>query len=127
LLQLAPDPTRLPAVVATLLQELRALGVTSLFTAETHDAFGQFGTQAIPGLQHGNLSGITDNIVVMRLIEQRSSLVRMISVLKARNAPMDPRLRVFEIGVGGIAITPGFGDPDAPQTGFVPNPSQRNI
>lgn len=126
LLQLAPDPTRLPAVVATLLHELRALGVTSLFTAETHDAFGHSGAQAIAGLQHGNLSGITDNTVIMRLIEQRSSLVRMISVLKARNAPIDPRLRMFEIGAGGIAIAPGFGDPDAPQTGFAPNPSQRN-
>ena len=126
LLHLAPDPTRLPAVVATLMHELRALGSTSLFTAEVDDAAGYPGAMAIPGLPPGNLSGVTDNIVVMRLVEQRSSLVRMVSVLKARDAPVDPRLRIFEIGAQGIAITPGVGDPDAPRTGFIPGPPRQD-
>ena len=60
----------------------------------------------------------------MRLAEQRSSLVRMISVLKARNALVDHRLRLFEIGAHGIVIAPAPGDPDGPRTGFMPNPPQ---
>jgi len=126
LLQLAPDSTRLPAIFSTLLHELRTLGVTSLFTAETDDSFGRFGALAIPGLPHGNLSGMTDNVVMMRMVEQRSSLARMLSIVKARNAPTDRRLRIFEIGAQGITITPGIGDPDAVQTGFMPSPPQPN-
>ncbi len=125
LLHLAPDTTRLPAVFATLLHELRVLGVTSLFTAETNENFGHPGSPAMPGVPYGSLAGITDNIVTMRLAEQRSSLVRTISILKARNAPVDPRMRLFEIGAQGIAIAPGVGDPDAPRTGFMPSPLQQ--
>ncbi len=126
LLQLAPDPSRLPALFAALLHEMRALGITTLFTAETDDSSGYLGGPAVPAVPHGNLSGITDNIVTMRLVEQRSALVRMISILKARNAPIDPRLRTFDIGPHGIVIAPGFGDPDGPRTGFMPGPPPRN-
>ena len=125
LLRLAPDTTRLPAIFATLLHELRVLGVTSLFTAEINENFGHPGSLAMPGVPYGSLAGITDNIVTMRLAEQRSSLVRTISILKARNAPVDPRMRLFEIGAQGIAIAPGIGDPDAPRTGFMPSPPQQ--
>ena len=125
-LRLAPDPTRLPAIIATLIHELRTLGITSLFTAETDEGSAYPGASASAGSPQGSLSGITDNIIVMRLIEQRSSLVRMLSILKARNAPINPRLRIFEISARGITIAPGSGDPDALQTGFVPNPLQRN-
>lgn len=121
LLELAPDPARLPAVITALLRGLRALGTTSLFTVETDNSFGQSAAPAVSGLPHAKLSGITDNIVVMRLAEQRSSLVRMISVLKARNALVDHRLRLFEIGAHGMAIAPAPGDPDGPRTGFMPN------
>ncbi len=125
LLQLAPDPTRLPAIFATLQHELRMLGITSLFTAGSNESFGHPGSPTMPSVPYGSLSGITDNIVTMRLAEQRSSLVRTISILKARNAPVDPRLRLFEIGAQGIVIAPGFGDPDAPRTGFMPSPPQQ--
>jgi len=124
LLQLAPDPARLPAVFTTLLHELRGLGITSLCTVEADDSTGHSGALAAPGLPYSRLAGITDNIIVMRLVEQRSSLVRMLLVLKARDAPVDHRLRVFEIGAQGIAIAPGFGDPDAPRTGFMPSAPQ---
>ena len=124
LLELAPDPARLPAVIVALLHELRVHGITSLFTVETDNSFGQPAAPAVSGLPHGKLSSIIDNVVIMRLAEQRSSLVRMISVLKARNALVDHRLRLFEIGAHGIAIVPAPGDPDGPRTGFVPNAPQ---
>ena len=100
------------------------LGATSLFTAEVDEAAGLPGMLATPGLPHSSLSSAADNLLVMRLVEQQSSLRRMIAVLKARNSSIDSRLRMFEIGKQGIEIAPGIGDPDAPRTGFMPGPSR---
>jgi len=104
LLQLAPEPTRPPAIFAALVSELRALGVSSLFTAEADDASGHSTGLTVPGMRHGTLSSVTDNIIVLRLVEQRSSLARLIAILKARDAPIDTRVRTFEIGAQGILI-----------------------
>ncbi len=114
LLQLAPDPSRLPGVVAALMQELRGLGVTSLFTAEV-DGPSQFGVlPTTPEMMHGRLSVVADNILVLRLSRRRSSLVRRMSVFKARDAQIDPRSRSYGIGPGGVAIEELSDAPDAP-------------
>ncbi len=114
LLQLVPDPSRLPAVLAALMQELRALGVTSLFTAEA-DGPGRFGVlPTTPEAMHGRLSVVADNIVVLRPAKRRSSLIRQVSVFKARDAQIDPRVRSYRIGPGGIAIDDPSDGPEAP-------------
>lgn len=121
LLQLAPDPARLPAVFNALAHELRALGVTSLFTVETNDP-GRFGAPPPSGPLHGHLSGAADNILVLRLAKRRSSLVRLMSVFKARDAQIDPRLRSYRIGGAGIAIDDPPNGPEAP-SGIPPGPA----
>ena len=114
LLQLVPDPSRLPAVLAALMQELRALGVTSLFTAEA-DGPGRFGVlPTTPEAMHGRLSVVADNIVVLRPARRRSSLIRQVSVFKARDAQIDPRVRSYQIGPGGIVIDEPSDGPKAP-------------
>ncbi len=113
LLQLAPDPSRLPAVFATLAHELRTLGVTSLLTSEIDDS-GRFGVLPTSGAMHSHLSGIADNVVVLRTARRRSSLSRLMSVFKARDAQIDPRVRSYQIGRGGIAIDDPPNGPEAP-------------
>lgn len=98
LLQLAPDRSRLPAVFAALVHELRTLGVTSLFTSEIDDS-DRYGVLPTSGAMHAHLSGVADN-VVRRTARRRSSLVRLISVFKARDAQIDPRVRSYQIGRG---------------------------
>ncbi len=122
LLQLAPDPSRLPAVFDTLAHELRVLGVTSLFISEIDGNVGRFGTLPTSGALHSHLSGVADNVVVLRLGKRRSSLVRLMAVFKARDAQIDPRVRSYQIGRGGIAID---GPPDGPEApfGFLPSPA----
>ncbi len=122
LLQLAPDPTRLPAVFDALVRELRALGVTSLLTFEAI-APGRCGALPPSGALHGHLSGTADNVVILRRAKRRSSLVRLMSVLKARDAPIDPRFHRFQIGGGGIAIDGLPDGPDAPPPGHPPSPA----
>lgn len=119
LLQLAPEPSRLPAIFAALMAELRTLGVTSLFTAEADVGLGHSSSPSLLGIHHGSLASITDNVLVMRLVEQRSSLVRLISILKARDAPIDARFRTFEIGAQGIMIADEFSGARSP-AGFAP-------
>jgi len=125
LLQLAPDQSRLPSIFAALEHELRALEVTTLFTAETKDSYGHSGALSLSGIPQGNLSSIADNIVIMRLIEQQSSLVRLISVLKARDAPIDPRLRSFVIGARGISIAETLDVAPAPRRSSRPTRSSQ--
>lgn len=123
LLQLAPDRSRLPAVFAALVHELRTLGVTSLFTSEANDT-GRFGLLSTSGTVHGQLSGVADNVVVLRRAKRRSSLIRLMSVFKARDASIDPRLRSYRIGSSGIAIDDLPNDPEAPP-GLSPRPASR--
>jgi hypothetical protein len=61
----------------------------------------------------------------MQLVEQRSSLVRLISILKARDAPIDARLQTFEIGAQGIMIADEFSGAKSP-AGFAPGSPRRD-
>lgn len=125
LLQLAPDRTRLPAVFAALAHELRTLGVTSLFTTEIDDNSPvQASPLSAPGAPHGNLFIVSDNIITLQLAERRSSLVRLISVFKARDAPIDPRPRLYKIAGSGITISDAPNNPEASPFGFVPGPTR---
>ncbi len=124
LLQLAPDRTRLPAVFAALLHELRTLDVTSLFTSEVEDSPGQPGSLSAPGVPHGNLASVADNIVTLQLAERRSSMVRLIAVFKARNAPIDPRPHLYQIAGNGITISDMPGRSEASPFGFAPGSTQ---
>lgn len=116
LLQLASDRSRLPAVFAALVHELRILGVTSLFTSEIDDS-GRYGVLPTSGAMHAHLSGVADNVVVLRTARRRSSLTRLISVFKARDAQIDPRVRSYQISRGGIAIDDPSDGPEALRSG----------
>lgn len=123
LLQLAPDRSRLPSVFAALVHELHMLGVTSLFTSEIDDS-GRYGVLPTSGVLHTHLSGIADNVVVLRTARRRSSLIRLMSVFKARDAQIDPRTRSYQIGHGGIAIDDPLDGPEAPPSGRPPSPAR---
>ena len=103
LIRLAPDPSRIAHIFAALVHELPALGVTTMFTAEADDGGP---CQPMPpfGPLTTSLSRTAENVVVMRLVESRSRLVRLIQVLKARHSRIDPRSRTFEIDSAGVVV-----------------------
>jgi circadian clock protein KaiC len=96
-------PERMPAYVAALVNELRARGATTLIAAEI-DAYSD-DRLAVPVPA---ASATMDNGVLLRHVELRSEMHRLVSVLKARRTPTDPAVRAFTIGSEGIAVAGPF-------------------
>ena len=101
--RLATDRERLGHVFAALSNELSALGVTTLYTAEA-ETIGP--VSGLP-LSHAPLKGVSciaEIILVMRYVELRAHLHRVIAVMKVRNALIDSTFHKFRITSTGIVI-----------------------
>ncbi len=99
----AEFPTRTRAVVGALSSELKRLGVTSVFTLETRDLVGPRIEIPIDGV-----SSIAENIVLLRHVELRSQLFRLISIMKMRDRAYDSRIREFQITDRGLLVADTF-------------------
>ena len=97
------SPERMPAYVAALVNELRARGATAMIVAEIDAFTDQQLAVPVPAA-----SAVMDNGILVRQVELRSELRRLITVLKARQAATDPAIREFVIGEQGIAVTSPF-------------------
>jgi circadian clock protein KaiC len=69
-----------------------------------------------------NLSAIVDNGILLRTVERRSSLRRMVSVFKQRQTRFDETIREFTIGAQGIEVNGAF-DADETQPDIPSSPS----
>ena len=99
----ALEPERIRRFWSALLNELRACGVTTLHTLEQQELSGPEVRMPLHGI--GSLSEI---MVLMRFVELRSRLYRLISLLKVREGAFDPTLREFTISDTGIAVGEPF-------------------
>ena len=121
--RIAGDQDRIVRIFAALTAELRALGVTAMYTRET-DLRGTFVDASSGSGSLRQTSSVAENVVLMRSCALRSGRHRLIAVAKVRDARIDPRLRVFDIRPGGLAIDDGpdraeaiLADRDAPSRG----------
>jgi circadian clock protein KaiC len=102
--QLAAEfPRRVRTIFSAFSEELEAAGVTTVYTMETHDLFGPRIEAPLDGL-----SPITENIILLRHVELRSRLHRLISVLKLRDSHHDSSLCEFEITDQGMVVGERF-------------------
>ncbi len=99
----AEFPTRTRAVVGAMSAELKRLGVTSIFTLETRDLVGPRIEIPIDGV-----SSIAENIILLRHVELRSQLFRLISIMKMRDRAYDSRIREFQITDRGLLVADTF-------------------
>ncbi|MCQ8241603.1 ATPase domain-containing protein [Rhizosaccharibacter radicis] len=99
----AAAPGRVVSFFGALMSELQSREVTVLGSWEMRDLFGSDSQAPIP-----ELSGIVDNILMLRLTELRSELRRVLSVLKARDSGYDPSLRELVIGADGVSMVRAF-------------------
>jgi circadian clock protein KaiC len=90
---------RLVEYFTALANELRAAGTTTVATWEMQSIFGP--DVAVPGPE---ISGIVDNLIMLRHIELESTLKRAISVLKVRDADFDPRIHEMKFGNRGLEV-----------------------
>jgi len=92
-------PERVPAYLAALTNELRRRRVTVVGTVEIDAFVAPELTTPIPAM-----SAMVDNGILLRQVEIRSRLRRLVSVLKARQSETDPAIREFRIEPGGVEI-----------------------
>lgn len=97
--QAAVYPDRLGRFLAALTRQLRAEGVTSMYTLETPALIG--GRYEV---EVGALSAVAQNIILMRYLELGSRIRRTLSVIKSRSSGFDASIREFEITRQGIHI-----------------------
>ena len=78
------EPSRIGNFLTALMNEMRVLGVTTLYTLEVPDIMGPTIRTPI-----GDLSSLAENLILLRLWELGSQLYRLISVLKVRDSQFD--------------------------------------
>ena len=95
----AVEPVRLNQYLTALMNELRALGVTTLYTLVVPDIIGPYIRAPV-----GELTIPSDNLILMRYVELHSRLHRLISVIKVRNSDFDPALYEYVTTSAGLRI-----------------------
>jgi circadian clock protein KaiC len=101
--QAAVEPERIVRFWSALSHELRALGVTALHTLEMPEIVGADLRVPVSGM-----SSLAEVMVVLRYVELRSRLFRLISLIKVREGTFDPTIREFAITDAGIVVKEPF-------------------
>jgi circadian clock protein KaiC len=105
-------PERLNRFLTALSNELRIRQITTLFTIEISDLLSPTVVIPIEGL-----SALADNLILLRQVELRSQLYRLLSILKVRASDYDTAIREFQITNQGIEVAATFESADAILTG----------
>lgn len=101
--QAAVEPERLVRFWSALSHELRALGVTVLHTLEMPELAGPEIHVPVSGMP-----SLAEVMVLLRYVELRSRLFRLISLFKVREGAFDPTIRAFTITDAGIVVGEPF-------------------
>jgi circadian clock protein KaiC len=96
-------PERKTRFATALAHALRGRGITTLFTVELDDFVSPQLAAPVPAI-----SSSMDNGILLRTVELRSRLHRLISILKLRQSDYDPAIREFTIGPEGVVVGDSF-------------------
>jgi circadian clock protein KaiC len=99
---------------ASLANELRRLGATTIITAETDDA----GAQTLD-LPTAGISALADNLIRLRISDLGDQVRRSLSISKMRNSGYDLRIRELRLTARGLAVDrrgPDVGSTDSTDT-----------
>jgi circadian clock protein KaiC len=99
----ADFPERMSHVYSAIAQELQRLGATTMYTTETRELFGRNIEVPITGL-----SAATHNIILLRHIEHRARMLRVMGILKVRDDAYDGTMRELQITDDGILLLDTF-------------------
>src|SRR5262249_18689098 len=112
----AADETRFREFVCSLGRRFSRQGVSRLMTLEMPDLFGS------GRLSDGAISHLSDNVVMLRYVQEQVSISRAMTVIKTRASHHQPSIRRFEIGPGGITLAEPLPPRDQLDTGH-PDPA----
>jgi circadian clock protein KaiC len=102
--RLAAESERLGPIFAAFNNEFCSRGVTTIYTAEADVGGGVDVSMPLAGLSLQGVSPVAQNILLMRYVELRSRIHRMISALKVRDHRIEPTMYVYTITGKGIRI-----------------------
>ncbi len=102
----SPDGARFREFVYSMIQRLSRRGISPVMTCETR------GSPGTPALSELAVSNLADNVIALDRHTGVDSLIRVVSVPKARGSEHDQAIREFSISAGGIAI--GAAVPSSP-------------
>jgi circadian clock protein KaiC len=101
LLAVIPDQQRIRNFVFSLVETMRGLHVTTIFTREIPKVMGQeLDFSDTPA------SIAAENLLFLRQCDNGGTLLRQLSILKMRASQHDPRTHNMSISDSGIALTP---------------------
>jgi circadian clock protein KaiC len=94
-------PGRMPDFFAAMANELHSLGVTTIWSEETHTPQG-------PDIDIDveNVSAVCDNIVLLRSIDTPRGTHRLVSVRKVRGSDFDSSVHELWVTKDGVRIAP---------------------
>ncbi|MDQ6680799.1 MAG: serine/threonine protein kinase, partial [Pseudomonadota bacterium] len=88
-----------PAFLATLSNELRRLGTTTLFAVESDDTEG-----FVVSMTAHNISAIADNVIRLRTEESDGRMRRSVSIGKVRGSRIELSLRELTLSDAGLRV-----------------------
>ncbi|SEI55684.1 circadian clock protein KaiC [Pseudomonas sp. NFR16] len=104
----AADKTRILDLFTALMGELRARGVTVLASWEVRSLLGNEIDAPAP-----DLSGIVDNLLLIRFAQEPMQITRQLSILKIRDNAYDPSILELALGAQGMNVNKvGLHGPD---------------
>ncbi|WP_225413019.1 ATPase domain-containing protein [Stigmatella hybrida] len=104
-------PQRMGRFFSALSHQLRMMDVTALYSEET--------PLLSPGVDapHPEEAAYVENIILLRYVELRSQLYRLISIMKMRESLYDSGIREFSISKEGISVADTFSSAESILTG----------
>ena len=94
----AVDELRFREYLYSLVQHCAEQQISVMMSQETSELF------AIPRLSRGDVSNLSDNIVVLQFVRRGAQVVRAMMVLKTRASGHSPDVREFKITSTGIVL-----------------------
>lgn len=107
------QPDRLPPFLTALTNKLRDADVTSVLAVEAGTILGPELMVPIPPA-----ATVADNALLLRYVELRSQLHRLVSIIKVREGAYDTAIREFRITAEGIEVASTFETAEAVLTGI---------
>lgn len=107
-------PDRMPRFLAALTNQFRTHDVTGIIAEE----LGLF--QPSTAFVTPELASVADSVIMLRYVEVRSHLYRLLSVMKMRDSAYDTSIREFKITGNGLEVAPSYASAEAILTGRPP-------
>jgi circadian clock protein KaiC len=117
LVESATSPSRISLFISTLSNTLRALNATTILTMEARDFLGS--DLLLPAY---GLSSLLEGLMVLRYVELKGKIHRVLSITKIRDSDFDPAIREIRMTDRGLVVEEPIQGMEAVMSGFAREP-----